>query len=120
MTSTINPDFGYILEAKNLISFVPEDRLEDFEECIEEEDCEWLEEMLGQWIPDKMPAIKKVFSLSSEDWPYDDMKIETPYVQFDESDLYIKKMTPKASALQKVLCDERESIWELKKWGEYA
>jgi hypothetical protein len=85
------PASGYVVEALSLIPTLTEFQ-GLYEKAITEQDLEYAQEILDEYVDDYSPVPVELFILKDEDYS-DSLEHGIVYAMFEGDDLYIKKPT---------------------------
>jgi len=106
---------GYIVKASELETLLPNAIAKaEYRELIENQDWEGVAEFLDGEMPEGFPAFESVFLHGDEDESVDLEQGEI-YVEFAESDLFVKTPTPALAKLQGAGIDPKFTRWVV--WG---
>jgi hypothetical protein len=85
---------GYLLPARNIIQLLPESIQTEYEQLIDNRECELLQHFLDEHWPKTLPPIQSVFKMD-DDAEFDDDILEHGeiYIDFAEADLFVKTPT---------------------------
>jgi hypothetical protein len=81
---------GHVVKASDLTQLLTESVRKDYLEAVEYNDCETVEEILGEHMPDGFAPFTSVFNYRFDDIETEDLEDEDMYVTFDAEDLYVK------------------------------
>ena len=89
---------GYTVKVDDLLKIIPTENRKEFAEVCEFENDETILEYLNKILPSQYPKPKSVFILQDDD-ESEELEIGVLYAYFDESSLYVKKLTREGECL---------------------
>ena len=108
------PCSGYTLKASDLTKFLPADQQEQFTKFCEDGDWESVQTVLADHMPKEFPQFTDAFCLNEESNPCDLERGEV-YVNFDDSDLYVRVESPAYKAMKAKGLSPEFNRWTV--WG---
>jgi hypothetical protein len=115
MSCKDNPCSGYVVPVEDLIPALPHEHQARANELLADNDYEAMQELLTERLPAVLPRPEQVFVFGDEDTS-DDLTSGGMYVEFAESDLYVKVEKPCLKAFLQAIGKKPEyCLWSM--WG---
>ena len=117
MSSRAWPASGYVIEAKKLLTLLPEAFRESYRTLLgkrrtgitlladENEDHDWdaITEFLDDHLPSQLPRPESIFQLTDEDFGGAELERGVLYAVFTDDDLYERALRPGAEEMNALL-----------------
>jgi hypothetical protein len=104
---------GYVVNAKELISLLPDSVKDEFLVGIHNEDEELVSDILDANLPKWLPSYG-LFHINDEDEP-NNLEVGEMYVSFSTDDLYVRQPRPELIALNEAGISP---VWE--QWAKFG